>query len=160
MPLYFAYGANMSVEAMRERCPGGRPLGVAQLMRHRLAVMREGWLTAVRDSNGCVHGVLWELALSDIGALDRYEGVGEGSYVKRTQPVGFQRGDHGHFGSDQRTERGRIHPTASRSGTSLSESGSAHLGDQCRGPGVRLPDRRPRDRLRGTPRAAHTGTAG
>ena len=92
MPLYFAYGANMSVEAMRERCPRGRPLGVARLMRHRLAVMREGWLTAARDSNGCVHGVLWELALSDIGALDRYEGVGEGLYVKRTQPVGFAGG--------------------------------------------------------------------
>jgi hypothetical protein len=34
-----------------------------------------------------VHGVLWDLALSDIPALDRYEGVSKGLYVKRTQPV-------------------------------------------------------------------------
>jgi Gamma-glutamyl cyclotransferase, AIG2-like len=92
MPLYFAYGANMSVEGMRGRCPRGRPLGVARLMRHRLTVMREGWLSATRDPRGCVHGVLWELALSDIGALDRFEGVGEGLYVKGVQPVVFAGG--------------------------------------------------------------------
>ena len=46
MPLYFAYGANMSVEAMARRCPRSKALGQARLERHRLAVMREGWLTA------------------------------------------------------------------------------------------------------------------
>ncbi len=50
MPLYFAYGANMDVEDMARRCPRSRPLGVARLMRHRLAIMREGWLTATRDA--------------------------------------------------------------------------------------------------------------
>ena len=49
MPLYFAYGANMDVAAMARRCPRSKPLGLARLMRHRLAVMREGWLTASRD---------------------------------------------------------------------------------------------------------------
>ena len=92
MPLYFAYGANMGVEAMRARCPRATPLGVARLMRHRLAVMREGWLTAVRAPAGCVHGVLWDLALSDVGALDRFEGVAEGLYVKRAQAIAFAGG--------------------------------------------------------------------
>ena len=46
MPLYFAYGSNMSVEAMARRCPRSKALGLARLERHRLAVMREGWLTA------------------------------------------------------------------------------------------------------------------
>jgi hypothetical protein len=92
VPLHFAYGANMNVERMRARCPGGKPLGAARLMRHRLAVMREGWLTAVRDANGSVHGVLWDLALSDIGALDRYEGVAEGLYVKSAQAIVFAGG--------------------------------------------------------------------
>ena len=92
MPLHFAYGANMSLEGMRARCPRGRPLGIARLMRHRLAVMREGWLTAVRDANANVHGVLWDLALSDIGALDRYEGVAEGLYVKSVQAIVFAGG--------------------------------------------------------------------
>ena len=87
MPLYFAYGANMDRAAMAARCPRSTPLGPARLMRHRLAVMREGWLTVVRDPAFRVHGVLWDLALPDVPALDRYEGVAEGLYVKAVQPV-------------------------------------------------------------------------
>jgi hypothetical protein len=87
MPLYFAYGANMSVDAMARRCPRSKALGLARLERHRLAVMREGWLTAVRDPRAVVHGVLWELAMSDVPALDRYEGVPQGLYAKITQTV-------------------------------------------------------------------------
>ncbi|HKN28293.1 MAG TPA: gamma-glutamylcyclotransferase family protein [Roseiarcus sp.] len=87
MPLYFAYGSNMSVEAMARRCPRSKAVGVARLERHRLAVMREGWLTAMRDPRSAVHGVLWELALSDALALDRYEGLAEGLYAKVAQPI-------------------------------------------------------------------------
>jgi hypothetical protein len=87
MPLYFAYGANMDRAAMAARCPRSTALGPAVLARHRLAVMREGWLTAVRDPNARVHGVLWDLALADVPALDRFEGVEAGLYVKAAQPV-------------------------------------------------------------------------
>jgi hypothetical protein len=87
MPLYFAYGSNMDVEAMARRCPRSKPLGVARLMRHRLAIMREGWLTVTRDANGGVDGVLWTIALADVAALDRYEGLADGLYAKITQPV-------------------------------------------------------------------------
>ena len=79
MPLYFAYGSNMSVDGMARRCPGAKALGLARLERHRLAVMREGWLTAARDPHAAVHGVLWDLALSDMPALDRYEGLARDS---------------------------------------------------------------------------------
>ena len=84
MPLYFAYGSNMSADAMARRCPRSKPIGVARLERHRLAVMREGWLTVARDPRASVHGVLWDLALSDVPALDRYEGP---LYAKIVQPV-------------------------------------------------------------------------
>jgi len=87
MPLYFAYGSNMSVEAMARRCPRSKAIGAARLERHRLAVMREGWLTAVRDPRSAVHGVLWDLALSDAPALDRYEGLPQGLYAKVAQPI-------------------------------------------------------------------------
>jgi gamma-glutamylcyclotransferase (GGCT)/AIG2-like uncharacterized protein YtfP len=87
LPLYFAYGSNMNVEAMARRCPRSKALGLARLERRRLAVMREGWLTAVRDPSSAVHGVLWDLALSDVAALDRYEGVPQGLYAKLTQAV-------------------------------------------------------------------------
>ena len=72
---------------MARRCPRSKALGLARLERHRLAVMREGWLTAVRDPRSAVHGVLWDLALSDVAALDRYEGVPQGLYAKLMQPV-------------------------------------------------------------------------
>src|SRR6516165_2741136 len=87
MPLYFAYGSNMNAGAMARRCPRSKALGLARLERHRLAVMREGWLTAVRDPRSAVHGVLWNLALADVAALDRYEGLPQGLYAKLTQPV-------------------------------------------------------------------------
>jgi gamma-glutamylcyclotransferase (GGCT)/AIG2-like uncharacterized protein YtfP len=87
MPLYFAYGSNMDVHAMARRCSRSKPLGLARLERHRLAVMRQGWLTAIRDPRSAVHGVLWDLALADVAALDRYEGVPQGLYAKLMQPV-------------------------------------------------------------------------
>jgi gamma-glutamylcyclotransferase (GGCT)/AIG2-like uncharacterized protein YtfP len=87
MPLYFAYGSNMDVAAMAKRCPRARAIAPARLIRHRLAVMREGWLTAVRDPRAVVHGVLWDLTLADIPALDRFEGVARGLYHKAIQSV-------------------------------------------------------------------------
>lgn len=72
---------------MAQRCPRSTALGPAVLARHRLAVMREGWLTAARDPHSRVHGLLWDLALADAPALDRFEGLAEGLYVKVVQPV-------------------------------------------------------------------------
>ena len=77
---------------MGRRCPRSKALGLARLERHRLAVMREGWLTAVRNPSSAVHGVLWDLALSDIPALDRHESLSKGLYVKLTQSVIAERG--------------------------------------------------------------------
>jgi hypothetical protein len=87
MPLYFAYGSNMDAAAMARRCPRSKPIGLARLERHRLAVMREGFLTAVRSPRGAVHGLLWDLALADVPGLDRYEGLPTGLYAKVVQPV-------------------------------------------------------------------------
>ena len=77
---------------MGRRCPRSKALGLARLERHRLAVMREGWLTAVRAPSFRVHGLLWDLALSDIAALDRHESLSQGLYVKLTQAVVVERG--------------------------------------------------------------------
>ena len=87
MPLYFAYGANMNKTAMAERCPKSRPLGLARLARHRTFIMSSGYLSVRRDPGMDVHGVLFDLALSDIAALDRYEDVKRGLYTKVVQPV-------------------------------------------------------------------------
>ncbi|MBI3274926.1 MAG: gamma-glutamylcyclotransferase, partial [Methylocystis sp.] len=87
MPLYFAYGANMDRAAMAARCPRSRALGVARLARHRFIIMAPGWASVAADPRADVHGVLWDLALSDVPALDRYEEIRRGLYRKVVQPV-------------------------------------------------------------------------
>lgn len=87
MPLYFAYGSNMDKAAMAVRCPRSRALGLARLARHRFVIMAPGLASVVADSSAAVHGVLWDMALSDIPALDRYEEVRRGLYKKIVQPV-------------------------------------------------------------------------
>ncbi len=86
MPLYFAYGANMDVTAMATRCPSSKQLGLARLPRHRWIISTDGYANVVRDPRRDVHGMLWELALSDVPGLDRFEDVPR-LYRKVNQPV-------------------------------------------------------------------------
>jgi cation transport regulator ChaC len=87
MPLYFAYGSNMDREAMRLRCPNSRSLSRARLARHKFFIMSSGYASVKQDPRADVRGVLYDLALSDVPALDRYEELGRGLYSKVTQPV-------------------------------------------------------------------------
>ncbi len=87
MPLYFAYGSNMDQAAMLGRCPGSKPVGIGRLMRHRFMIFDEGYATVVRDAQRAVWGMVWDLALADVPALDRYESLSTGLYTKVVQPV-------------------------------------------------------------------------
>ena len=87
MPLYFAYGSNMDRAAMAERCPASTPLGPARLARHRLVITAGGYASVLRDPRRTVWGLLWTMALRDMPALDRYEDVAGGLYIKVSQPV-------------------------------------------------------------------------
>jgi gamma-glutamylcyclotransferase (GGCT)/AIG2-like uncharacterized protein YtfP len=86
MPLYFAYGANMDTDGMALRCPSSTPLGLARLPRHRWIISTDGYANVVRDPRRVVQGMLWELALSDVPTLDRFEDVPR-LYRKVIQPV-------------------------------------------------------------------------
>lgn len=87
MPLYFAYGSNMDLAAMRTRCPASQPLGAARLMRHRFFITADGYASVARDPRGVAWGLLWDLALADVPGLDRYEDVAGGLYRKVVKPV-------------------------------------------------------------------------
>lgn len=87
MPLYFAYGSNMDADAMARRCPRARRLGLARLARWRFALMPSGYATIVPDPRMNVHGALWDVAVADMAALDRYEQLAQGLYVKRSIPA-------------------------------------------------------------------------
>jgi hypothetical protein len=77
----------MDAAAMRARCPASLPRGVARLMGHRFFLMSTGYASVARDPTSIVYGLLWDLAQRDVAALDRYEGVADGLYVKRLLPI-------------------------------------------------------------------------
>lgn len=87
MPLYFAYGVNMARDEMAARCPGATRLGAARLAGHRFFIMESGYASVRRDRGGVVYGALWDIALAHVRALDAFEEVGRGLYVKAQQPV-------------------------------------------------------------------------
>lgn len=87
MPLYFAYGSNMGEAELRTRSPKARALCRARLPRHAFVLMRSGFASVRREPRSDVHGMLFDLALSDVAPLDRYEGLAHGLYVKAVQPV-------------------------------------------------------------------------
>jgi gamma-glutamylcyclotransferase (GGCT)/AIG2-like uncharacterized protein YtfP len=92
MPLYFAYGSNMDKAAMLQRCPASKPVGIGRLMRHRFIIFDEGYASVVRDPQRAVWGMVWDLALADVPALDRYESLSTGLYTKVVQPVVTEKG--------------------------------------------------------------------
>ncbi|TCR62064.1 gamma-glutamylcyclotransferase family protein [Bosea sp. BK604] len=92
MPLYFAYGLNMDITGMAQRCPNSRALGLARLPRHRFIVTSDGYASVIRDPRETVHGVLWDCSLGDIRTLDKFEDIASGLYVKINQPVIVQGG--------------------------------------------------------------------
>ena len=83
----FAYGANIDAPAMRQRCPTAVCHGLAILHDHRPCAMQEGWLTIVKEPGWKTPGLLWTLETSDVQALDIYEDVDTGLYVKEARTV-------------------------------------------------------------------------
>ena len=86
---YLAYGSNLWTPQMAERCPTAHPLGTMVVPGWRFRIIRAGWATVIPDTDSSdtrsvVYGLVWSLTAADEQALDGYEGVGEGEYVKAT----------------------------------------------------------------------------
>ena len=92
--LHFAYGSNMSPMLMRRRCPQASALGTATVPGWRFVISPDGFGSIVPHAGGVVHGVLWRLTPRDLAAINAYESVDSGLYVRRMLSV--QRGNrHG-----------------------------------------------------------------
>jgi len=87
MTLHFAYGSNMSRALMAMRCPGARALGVATLRGWHFVITVDGVGSIVRQPGGVVHGVLWRLSLRDLAAINAYENLDSGLYLRGMLPV-------------------------------------------------------------------------
>jgi gamma-glutamylcyclotransferase (GGCT)/AIG2-like uncharacterized protein YtfP len=87
MTPYFAYGSNMSRTHMARRCSTANAVGPARLDGWRFLVTRDGFASIVPAPGAVVHGVLWRLSARDLAALNAYESLDSGLYVRRTLPV-------------------------------------------------------------------------
>jgi hypothetical protein len=83
MVLHFAYGSNMSRPHMRVRCPDARAIGTVTLADWRFVICPDGFASLVRRPGCRVHGVLWRLSARDVAAINAYENVAGGLYVRR-----------------------------------------------------------------------------
>ena len=85
MPLYFAYGSNLSTARLRQadRAPSARRIGTASLSGHVLAWHKRGadgsgkcTICATGSRADGVWGVLWEIEEVEMARLDAVEGPG------------------------------------------------------------------------------------
>jgi len=77
----FAFGSNLSVDQMGDRCPGARVLGTALLRNHRLVFVGHsarwgGAVASVEPAPGeRVPGLVYGIDDNDLARLDRFEGA-------------------------------------------------------------------------------------
>ena len=83
MTLHFAYGSNMSRALMQARCPRAEAIGTATLSGWRFVINPEGFGSIAPHPGERVYGVLWRLSARDLAAVNAYESVDSGLYVRR-----------------------------------------------------------------------------
>jgi AIG2-like family len=83
MTLHFAYGSNMSRRLMGARCPQARALGIAMLPGWRFVVTPDGVGSIAPQPGAVVQGVLWRLTPRDLAAVNAYESLDSGLYLRR-----------------------------------------------------------------------------
>ena len=70
--IYLAYGSNLHIEHMQQRCPTAEVLGTSTLHGYRLVF--NGVATIEPDPDRSVPVLLWDIKPADEPPLDRYEG--------------------------------------------------------------------------------------
>ena len=85
--LYFAYGSNLCIRQMNDRCPNNSKIGTGKLKGHRWIITKRGYANVVKSSDEDVWGIIYEISMSDEDKLDVYEGVSKKCYVKENLDI-------------------------------------------------------------------------
>ena len=72
---YFAYGSNLCVRQMAQRCPRATNPRPAMLANHDWLINERGVATVEPFDGSHVHGVVWQVSDHDLATLDSAEGV-------------------------------------------------------------------------------------
>lgn len=70
--IYIAYGSNMNLKQMKNRCPKAKKIGISLLNGYKLLIPRVATIAPIKDA--FVPVVLWEITEACERALDIYEG--------------------------------------------------------------------------------------
>ena len=68
---------------MSGRCPGAQALGTATLCGWRFVINPEGFGSIAPRLGARVFGVLWRLTVRDLAAINAYESIDAGLYLRR-----------------------------------------------------------------------------
>ena len=90
MTPYFAYGSNLWLEQMRERCPDAVKVGVGELLGYRWIIYSRGYANIVRSPGDRVLGVVYRLSARDEESMYRSEGVAASAYAKEYHEILLQ----------------------------------------------------------------------
>lgn len=95
---YFAYGANMDVETLKERKVEFKPVGVGKLRDVRLVFHvpggdETGKADLMDDRRSHVHGVIYDIPEASLAGLDVYESVDRGRYRRQEVVVQTEKGE-------------------------------------------------------------------
>ena len=86
--LYFAYGSNLSLTQMSERCTDSIFKGIARLSRHRFTITTAGVANIIPSPSSTVFGSVYRIDKADEHMLNLYEGVPH-SYTREMMSVAF-----------------------------------------------------------------------
>lgn len=87
--LYFAYGSNMSLNQMADRCPSSIFKGKGRLSGYRWQINERGVGNIIESRNNYVEGVVYEIDKDNRRQLDKNEGIGRGYYNAEYLPIQF-----------------------------------------------------------------------
>lgn len=87
---YFAYGSNMNISQMKERCPDAEKLGKAILNGYKFIINTRGVATIIESKGGIVEGGLYKISDKSLSSLDYYEGVRNNYYFRKDVEVNYE----------------------------------------------------------------------
>lgn len=89
--LYFAYGSNLHVSQMAQRCPSSVFVGTGTLSGYRWQINERGVANVVPEDGSSVEGLVYLVNARDVRTLDRSEGVARKLYQKHMLEIVLQR---------------------------------------------------------------------
>lgn len=105
---YWAYGSNLNLRQMARRCPRAKSAGTFYVTGAKLVF--RGVADVVMEEGALCPGGLWKITAECERALDQYEGVGSGLYVKKYFKVRRNKHVYKCLFYQMRNERGVVPP--------------------------------------------------